>query len=69
MSTNDEPHFNHTTLLANSVDEKLIIFFLIFPENSLWQFIQIVSLMTIVFLNIEGNRFHQLFSVIRMKRT
>ena len=32
-----------TTLCANSADGKLIIFFLIFPENGLWDFMQIVS--------------------------
>ena len=32
-----------TTLLANSVDDKLLIFFLFFPENRFWYFMQIVS--------------------------
>ena len=33
------------TVWANSADDKLaIIFFLIFPENRLWHFMQIVSL-------------------------
>ena len=31
-----------TTLWAYSADDKLIIFFLFFPENMLWHFIQIV---------------------------
>ena len=33
-----------TTLWANSADNKLTIFFLIFPENRIWNFIQIVSI-------------------------
>ena len=33
-----------TTLLANSADNKLVIFFLFFPENRFWYFIKIVSI-------------------------
>ena len=33
-----------TTLLANSADNKLVIFFLFFPENRIWHFMQIVSI-------------------------
>ena len=36
-----------TTLLANSADDKLVIFFLLFPENRFWHFMQIVSSETI----------------------
>ena len=32
-----------TTLLANSADDKLVIFFLFFTVNRIWQFMQIVS--------------------------
>ena len=32
-----------TTLWADSADDKLMIFFLIFPENRIWHFIQIFS--------------------------
>ena len=32
------------TLLANSAGDKLIIFFLFFPENRTWHFMQIVSI-------------------------
>ena len=31
------------TLRANSVDDKLVIVFLFFPENRIWRFMQIVS--------------------------
>ena len=31
-----------TTLLANSADN-IVIFFLFFPENRIWQFMQIIS--------------------------
>ena len=33
-----------TTLWAFSADDKLMIFFLFFPENRIWHFMQIVSL-------------------------
>ena len=33
-----------TTLWAFSADDKLMIFFLFFPENWIWHFMQIVSL-------------------------
>ena len=33
-----------TTLWANSADDKLVIFFLFFPENRIWHFMQIVSI-------------------------
>ena len=33
-----------TTLWANSINDKLMIFFLFFPENRIWQFMQIVSI-------------------------
>ena len=33
-----------TTLWANSADDKLMIFFLFFPENRLWHFMQIISI-------------------------
>ena len=32
-----------TTLWANSADDKLVPFFLIFPENRIWHFMQTVS--------------------------
>ena len=32
-----------TNLWANSADDTLAIFFLVFPENRIWHFIQIVS--------------------------
>ena len=32
-----------TTLWAFSADEQLMIFFLFFPENRIWHFMQIVS--------------------------
>ena len=32
-----------TILWANSADYKLVIFFLVFPENRFWHFMQIVS--------------------------
>ena len=35
------------TVWINSADDKLIIFFLFFPENRIWHFMQIVSLETI----------------------
>ena len=35
-------HLNFTTLWATSADDKLI-FFLFFPENRIWHFMQIVS--------------------------
>ena len=35
---------NFTTFLANSADDKLMIFFLFFPEKRLWHFMQSVSL-------------------------
>ena len=34
---------NFTTLLANSADDKLMLFFLCFSENRIWHFMQIVS--------------------------
>ena len=34
---------NLTTLWANSVDDKLVIVFLFFPENRIWHLMQIVS--------------------------
>ena len=33
-----------TTLHANSADDKLIVFFIFFPENRVWHIMQIVSL-------------------------
>ena len=33
-----------TTLSANSADNKLVIFFLFFPENRIWCFMQTVSI-------------------------
>ena len=33
-----------TTPWANSADDKLMIFFLFFPENRFWHFMQIVSI-------------------------
>ena len=33
-----------TTLLANSADDKLTVFFLFLPENRIWHFVQIVSI-------------------------
>ena len=33
-----------TTLLANAADYKLVTFFLFFPENRIWHFMQIVSI-------------------------
>ena len=33
-----------TTLLAFSADDKMMLFFLFFPENRIWHFMQIVSL-------------------------
>ena len=36
-----------TVLWADSADDKLICFLILFPENSLWHFMQIVSLETI----------------------
>ena len=38
---------NFTTLLANSADDKLVIFYLFFSENRLWHFMLIVSLETV----------------------
>ena len=38
-------------LWANSADEKLTIFFLLFPENRLWLFMQIVS---------QGGKLHEM---------
>ena len=40
------PHarLTFTTLWAFSADDKLMIFFLFFPENRIWHFMQIVSL-------------------------
>ena len=32
------------TLCANSEDGKLLLFFLFFPENRIWHFMQIVSI-------------------------
>ena len=32
-----------TTLWANSADDKLLIFFLFFPENKIWHFMHIAS--------------------------
>ena len=29
--------------MANSADDKLVVFFLFFPENRIWYFMQIVS--------------------------
>ena len=34
-------HLTFTTLLADSADDKFIIFFLFFPENRIWHFMQI----------------------------
>ena len=34
---------NFGTLLANTADDKLVIFFLFFPENRICHFMQIVS--------------------------
>ena len=36
-----------TTLWAFSADDKMMLFFLFFPENRIWHFMQIVSLETI----------------------
>ena len=36
--------FTFTTILANSVDDKLMMFFLFFPENRIWYFMQIISM-------------------------
>ena len=36
-------YFTFTILWVNSADDKLIIFFLIFPKNRVWHFMQIVS--------------------------
>ena len=33
-----------TTLWAFSADDKMMLFFLLFPENRVWHFMQIVSL-------------------------
>ena len=33
-----------TTLWAFSADDKMMLFFLFFPENRIWHFMQIVSL-------------------------
>ena len=40
-----------TTLWANSADNKCMIFFLLFPQNRLWHFMQIVS---------NGDNFHEM---------
>ena len=37
-----------TTLWANSADNKLMVFFLLFPENKIWQILQIISIETIL---------------------
>ena len=39
-----KPLLTFTSLFANSANNKLIIFFLFFPENRLLHFMQIVSL-------------------------
>ena len=39
-----EPMFTSTTLWANSADDKLVVFFLFFPENRIWHCKQIVSI-------------------------
>ena len=38
-----KPLLTFTTLWANSADDKLMIFFLFFPGNRIWHFVQIVS--------------------------
>ena len=37
-------YLTFTNLCAFSADKKLMIFFLFFPENRIWHFMQIVSL-------------------------
>ena len=37
-------YFNLYPLWAYSADDNLVIFFLFFPENSIWHFMQIVSI-------------------------
>ena len=38
------PALTLTSLLANSADDKLVIFFLFYPENRIWCFMQIVPI-------------------------
>ena len=40
----EQAFLTFTTLWANSADYKFIIFFLFFPENGIWHFMQIVSI-------------------------
>ena len=40
----DKNTLTFTTLWAFSADDRLMIFFLFFPENRIWHFMQIVSL-------------------------
>ena len=42
--TQSAKHLTFTTLWAFSADDRLMIFFLFFPENRIWHFMQIVSL-------------------------
>ena len=44
-----------TTLLANSADDNLMIFFLISPENRFWHSVQIVSDRIWHFMQIASN--------------
>ena len=39
-----KPDLTFTTLWAFSADDKMMLFFLFFPENRIWHFMQIVSL-------------------------
>ena len=50
---------NFTTLWANLADEKLMIFFVFFPENIIWHVMQIVS---------NGDNLHEMSNPVSEKK-
>ena len=48
-----------TTLWANSADDDSMIFFLFFPENRIWHFMQIVSI---------GDNLHEMSNPVFWKK-
>ena len=44
VSSKLQYNLTFTTLWAFSADDKMMLFFLFFPENRIWHFMQIVSL-------------------------
>ena len=52
-------HLTFTILGANLAENKLVIFFLVFPENRIWHFMQIISI---------GDNLHEMLNPVFMEK-